>query len=97
MQALILNMFKKSNETSSRDRSRDLFIISHCVAFKHEVHLLIIDTISIIRVLYLIKVLVETIVYSEHGKVIKYTFKRGSVERSIALDEEGIPQQQAIF
>jgi hypothetical protein len=47
MQAPILNMSKQSNETSNRDRSRDLFIISHYEAFKHVAHILIINIIDI--------------------------------------------------
>jgi hypothetical protein len=43
------------------------------------------------------KVLVDTEVRSEHGKVLKYHFKPGSVERSIDPDKkEGIPQQVII-
>jgi hypothetical protein len=47
----ILNMFKKSNATLNRDRSRDLFIISRFEAFKHEFHLFIINIINILIVL----------------------------------------------
>jgi hypothetical protein len=36
---------------------------------------------------------VDAVVHSEHGKVIKFDFKLGSVERSIDLDNEGIPQR----
>jgi hypothetical protein len=51
MQALILNMYNSSDATLNRDRSRDLFIISHFEASKHEVHLIIINNISILSVL----------------------------------------------
>jgi hypothetical protein len=33
-------------------------------------------------------------VYCEHGKVIQSDLKQGSVERSINLDKEGMPQQK---
>jgi hypothetical protein len=48
MQAFIPNMFKQSDATLNRDRLKDLFIISHFMAFKHEDHLLIINFISIL-------------------------------------------------
>jgi hypothetical protein len=48
MQALIVHMEKWSDATLNRDRRRDLFIISHCDAFKHEAHLFIINVISIL-------------------------------------------------
>jgi hypothetical protein len=48
MNAPILNLEKYSDATLNWDRSRDLFIISHCEAFKHGVHLSIINTISIL-------------------------------------------------
>jgi hypothetical protein len=51
MQALILNMVKQSDATLSRDRSRDLVIISHCDTLKHEARLAIINIISILIVL----------------------------------------------
>jgi hypothetical protein len=41
MQAFILNALKQSDATLNRDRSRDLLIISHCEAYKHDVHLII--------------------------------------------------------
>jgi hypothetical protein len=81
--------------TLSRDRSRDLFIISHCEAFKHGAHLFIINITSILIVLYVNKVLKDAVVHSEHGKVIKCYFKPGSVERSIDLPKEGIPYKAA--
>jgi hypothetical protein len=40
-----------SHETFNRDRLRDLFIIGHCEAFKHETHLFIINIIGISIVL----------------------------------------------
>jgi hypothetical protein len=48
MQALILDMFKQSDVTLNRDRRRDLFIISHCEAFKYEVHLPITNINSVL-------------------------------------------------
>jgi hypothetical protein len=36
-----------------------------------------------------IKVVVDAVVHSEHGKVIQCDFKLGSVERSIDLDQGG--------
>jgi hypothetical protein len=51
MQAPILNMFKKSNATLDRDQSRDLFIISRFEAFKHDVHIFIINIINTLIVL----------------------------------------------
>jgi hypothetical protein len=44
-----------------------------------------------------IKVLVDAAVHFECEKVIKYHFKAGSIERSIDLDKEGIPQQEVTF
>jgi hypothetical protein len=38
-----MNLFKQSDATLNRDWSRDLFIISQFEAFKHEVHLFIIN------------------------------------------------------
>jgi hypothetical protein len=40
--------------------------------------------------------LLDVSFHSEHGKVIQSNFKLGSVERSIDLDKEGIPQQRQI-
>jgi hypothetical protein len=51
MQAPIPNMFKQSNATLNLDRTRDLLIISHCEAFKHEARLVNINIISILIVL----------------------------------------------
>jgi hypothetical protein len=39
----------------------------------------------------------DAAVHSEQMQVLHCDFKPGSVERSIDLDKEGIPQQQAIF
>jgi hypothetical protein len=39
-----------------------------------------------------IKIVVDAVVDSEHGKVIQCDFKPGSVKRSIDLDKEGMPQ-----
>jgi hypothetical protein len=50
MHAPILNMEKQSDVTLNRDRSSDLFIISRCEAFKHEVYLLIININSMLVV-----------------------------------------------
>jgi hypothetical protein len=50
MQAPILNMFKYSEATLNRDRSRDLFIISQFEAFKREVYLFIINIINVLNV-----------------------------------------------
>jgi hypothetical protein len=47
MQALILNMSKLSEKALNRDWSRDLFIIGHCEAFKHEAHFLIINILIV--------------------------------------------------
>jgi hypothetical protein len=66
-------------------------MISHCEAFKHDVHLFIINTISILTILELNKdFFIDAAVYSEHGKVIKCNFKPGSFERSIDLEKKGI-------
>jgi hypothetical protein len=51
MQVLFLTIFKYLDATLNRDRSRDLLIIGHCEAFKHEDHLFIINTISVLTVL----------------------------------------------
>jgi hypothetical protein len=40
-----------NDATLNRDRSRDLFIIGHCEAFKHEADFAIINIISILNVL----------------------------------------------
>jgi hypothetical protein len=48
MQEPVMNMFKYSDATLNRDRSRHLFIISQFEAFKHEVHLFIIHIIYIL-------------------------------------------------
>jgi hypothetical protein len=37
---------------------------------------------------------INTSTHSEHVQVIRCDFKPGSVERSIDLDEEGIPQEE---
>jgi hypothetical protein len=34
------------------------------------------------------------VVHFEHGKLIKCDFKPGSVERSVDLNKEGIPQAE---
>jgi hypothetical protein len=41
-----------------------------------------------------IKALVDAEIHSEHGKLIKCDFKPGSVERSIDVDKEGMPQAE---
>jgi hypothetical protein len=48
MQALILNMFKYSDATLNPDSSGGLLFFSHCEAFTHEGHLIIINIISIL-------------------------------------------------
>jgi hypothetical protein len=48
MQSLIPNMFKQSKTTLNRDRSKDLLIISQCEAFKHGIHPLIMNIISML-------------------------------------------------
>jgi hypothetical protein len=47
-----MNMFQQSEAAVNRDRSRDLLIISHSEVFKHEVHLVIINIISMLTVLH---------------------------------------------
>jgi hypothetical protein len=51
MQQFILSMGYLSDATLNQDRSRDLFFISHCEAFKREVYLFIINTIGILIVI----------------------------------------------
>jgi hypothetical protein len=46
-------MFKQSDATLNRDPSKDLFIIGHCEAFKHKVHIYIINIIIILLLLWL--------------------------------------------
>jgi hypothetical protein len=40
---------------------------------------------------------IDSLVHSEYEKGIKCDFKPGSVERSIDLDKEDVPQQQEII
>jgi hypothetical protein len=51
MKQLILSIEYLSDVAFDRDRPRDLFIISQFEAFKHEVHLFIINIINILFVL----------------------------------------------
>jgi hypothetical protein len=53
--------------------------------------------LSVIYPLYsYIKLLIDAVVHSEQGQVIQCDSKPGSVERSIDLEKEDIPQQQQI-
>jgi hypothetical protein len=73
-------------------------MISHCETFKHEVHLLLINPISILIILWLNKSSSRyEAIHSEHGKVIKCGFTQGSIERSIDLDKNGITSSGIIF
>jgi hypothetical protein len=66
-----------------RDQWRDLLMIDHFEAIKQElIFLWLIWLVYSLHSSY-IKVPVDVVVYSEHGKIIKYDFKPESVERSI--------------